>query len=126
MDRYADGQFYVMLAGGVERAHDIDLWLSRDEATVTVDRLPGAAAYPRPYASTRLFRLTPGQVGRYWANFRFTGCTRNPSWYFEDWLVHVGYGQVTHDRFVRGQPDRGVDHRVHSYDGTGSRVRRRS
>jgi hypothetical protein len=112
-----------VLAGGVKQARDIGLWVRRDEATVTVDRLPGSAAYPRPYASTRLFALTPGQVGRYRANFRFTGCACSPSWYYEDWLVHVSYGQVTHDRFVRGQPDRDADHRVHLYGGTGRRSR---
>ncbi|MEQ4305400.1 hypothetical protein ABNF97_29135 [Plantactinospora sp. B6F1] len=113
----------LVLAGGVEQARDVGLWLCRDEATVTVDRLPGSAAYPRPYASTRLFALTPGQVGRYRANFRFTGCACAPSWYYEDWLVHVSYGQVTHDRFVRGQPNRDADHRVHLYGGTGRRSR---
>ncbi|AVT29152.1 hypothetical protein C6361_06205 [Plantactinospora sp. BC1] len=108
-----------VLAGGVEQARAIGLWLGRDEATVTVDRLPGSVAYPRPYASTRLFVLAPGQVGRYRANFRFTGCACNPSWYYEDWLVHVSYGQVADDRFVRDQPDRIADHRVHLYGGTG-------
>jgi hypothetical protein len=112
-----------VLAGGVKQARDIGLWLSRDGATVTIDRSPGSAAYPRMWASTRLFALTPGQVGRYRANFRFTGCACSPSWYYEDWLVHVSYGQVIHDRFVRGQPDRDADHRVHLYGGTGRRSR---
>jgi hypothetical protein len=39
-------------------------------------------------------------VGRYRANFRFTGATCNPSWYYEDWLIHVSNGQVAQDRFV--------------------------
>jgi hypothetical protein len=61
-----------VLTGGAKRTRDIGLWLSRDETVVAVDRLPGSAAYPRPAASIRLFALTPGQVGRYRANFRFT------------------------------------------------------
>jgi hypothetical protein len=108
-----------MLAGDVKRANDIGLWLGRAGADVTVDRLPGSAAYPRPFASTRLFSLAPGQVGRYRANFRFTGCACDPSWYYEDWLIHVSNGHVTNDRFLHGQPDSEVDHRVHLYGGTG-------
>jgi len=107
-----------LLHGGVKRARSIGLWLDREGDTVTVDRLPGSAAYPRPYPSSRLFALAPGQVGRYRANFRFTGCSCNPSWYYEDWLVHVGHGPVREDRFVQGQPARVVDHRVHLYGGT--------
>jgi hypothetical protein len=93
-----------VLAGGVKHARDVGLWLRRDGPMVTVDRLPGSAAFPRPHGSTRLFALTPGQVGRYRANFRFTGCACSPSWYYEDWLVHVSHGQVSHDRFMRGHP----------------------
>ncbi|MEH1028421.1 hypothetical protein V6W11_11795 [Micromonospora profundi] len=111
-----------VLAGGVGQAIDIGLRLGRDEAAVTVDRLSGSAAYPRPYAPARLFTLTRGQVGRYRANFRFTGCACSPSWYYEDWLVHVSYGRVTPDRFVHGQPDHDADHRVHLYGGTGRRA----
>ncbi|MFD6568725.1 hypothetical protein [Micromonospora profundi] len=111
-----------VLAGGFRQATAIGLWLDRDEATVTVDRLSGSAAYPRPYAPTRLFRLTRGQVGRYRANFRFTGCACSRSWYYEDWLVHVSYGRVTPDCFVHGQPDHDADHRVHLYGGTGRRA----
>ncbi|MEU6024707.1 hypothetical protein [Micromonospora sp. NPDC047134] len=113
-----------VLDGGVEQARSIGLWLGRNGKTVTVDQLPGSAGYPRPDASTRLFMLTPGQVGRYRANFRFTGCACNPSWYYEDWLVHVSYGQVASDHFVHRQPDREVDHRVHLYGGTVHRGRR--
>jgi hypothetical protein len=113
-----------VLVGGVELARKLDLWLSVNALDVVVDRLPGTA-YPRPGVSTRLFALAPGQVGRYQTNFRFTGCACNPSWYYENWVVHICNGQVEHDRFVRGEPDRDVDHRVHLYGGTGHRVRRR-
>jgi hypothetical protein len=33
--------------GGVDRARDLDLWLSREGSALVVDRLPGRAAYPR-------------------------------------------------------------------------------
>jgi len=77
-----------VLAGGVEQAREVGLWLTHDGPAVTVERLPGWAAYPRPHASSHLFTLAPGQVGRYRANFRFTGCACNPSWYYDDWVVH--------------------------------------
>lgn len=115
-----------ILAGNVKRAGDIGLWLSHNEVTLTVDRLPGLAAYPRLPASTRLFALDEGQIGRYRANFRFTGCACNPSWYYEDWLVHISNGKVSRDRFLHGQPDRDVDHRVHLYGGPRRRGRRQS
>ena len=111
-----------VLAGGVQRARDVGLWLSGDATALTVDRLPGSAAYPRLYASTRLFALPPGQVGRYRANFRFTGCACSPRWWYEDWLVHVIHGQPTPDSFVHAQPDRDVDHRVRLYGGTRRRT----
>jgi hypothetical protein len=111
-----------VLSGGVEQARDVGLWLSLDGAAVSVDRLPGSAAYPRPRASSRLFTLAPGQVGRYRANFRFTGCACDPSWFYEDWLVHVSNGPVEDDRFVQGEPDHDVDDRVHLYGGTGRRT----
>ncbi len=85
-----------------------------------MERLPGRAAYPRDRRSARLFTLAPGQVGRYRANFRFTvtECPRNPSWYYEEWAVHVGNGLVAPDTFVHGAPDHEVDQRVHLYGGT--------
>jgi hypothetical protein len=88
---------------------------------VTVDRLPGRPAYPRPGPSARLFILEPGQVGRYHANFRFTGCACNPSWWYEDWLIHISNATVPADRFLHGRPDHDVDQRVQLYGGRRSR-----
>jgi hypothetical protein len=105
------------LAGDLGRAREVGLWLSLDGATVTVERLPNWAAYPRHRPSSRLFNLGPGQVGRYRANFWFTGCACNPSWYFEPWTVHIGNGQVRADRYAEGTPDHDVDDRVHLYGG---------
>jgi len=67
-----------------------------------------------------LFTLAPGQVGRYRANFRFTftECSGNPSWFYEEWTVHVANGPVDPDRFVDRDPDHDVDNRVHLYGGT--------
>jgi hypothetical protein len=106
-----------VLTGGVEQARDVGLWLTLEDSTTLVERLPGWAAYPRPRVPAHLFRLGPGQVGRYRANFRFTGCACNPSWFYEDWLVHVGNGWVEPNRFVLGEPDHDVNDRVHLYGG---------
>ena len=102
-------------AGGVCLARDLALWLSADDAAVTVERLPGRAAYPRPRPAARLFTLAHGQVGRYRANFRFIACQCDPSWYYEDWLIHVSNGDAERHLFVGGEPDREVDERVHLY-----------
>ncbi|GAA3763525.1 hypothetical protein [Micromonospora maritima] len=115
---------HEVLTGSPGRAHAVGLWLSRREVTLGVDRLPTWAAYPHPRASSHLFALAPGQVGRYRANFRFTGCSCSPSWYFEDWVVHVSHGLVDRDRFEQGRPDRDLDDRVHLYGGTGRPARR--
>jgi len=117
-DEVAGYQFRdEVLTGGVERARDVGLWVTVGESAITVERLPGWAAYPRPRGSARLFKLLPGQMGRYRANFRFIGCSCDPSWFYEDWVVHVSNGPVEPDGFVRGQPDHDVDDRVHLYGG---------
>ncbi|WP_239090884.1 hypothetical protein [Asanoa iriomotensis] len=107
-----------VLAGDVGIVRSLDLSLAFDGAAVTVARLPGKAAFPRSGRSTYLFTLTQGQVGRYRANFRFrfTDCACDPSWYYEDWVVHVSNGDVAPNRFLRGEPDRDVDNRVRLYD----------
>ncbi|WP_232233990.1 hypothetical protein [Micromonospora chokoriensis] len=112
-----------VLTGGVSTARNLDLWLTSDGPAVTVERLPGAAAFPPAGVSARLFTLAHGQVGRYRANFRFrfTRCACDPSWYYEDWVVHVSNGPVAHDRFLQGKPDHDVDNRVHLYGGLARR-----
>ena len=92
-------------SGGVERARDLDLWLSAETSTLVVDRLPGRAAYPRQSGPARLFTLLPGQIGRYRANFRFTvtTCACNPSWYYEDWLILIANGET---RLTNSSPAR--------------------
>jgi len=111
---------HEVLSGGTERARDVGLWISLDGAAAIVERLPGRAAYPRDRGSSRLFTLAPGNVGRYRANvrFTFTECACNPSWFYEEWVVHVGNGPVEPDGFIRSEPDHDVDNRVHLYGGT--------
>ncbi|MEU8180773.1 hypothetical protein AB0B86_08360 [Micromonospora sp. NPDC049047] len=118
-----------ILTGGVSIALDLTLRLTFEGSAVTVARLPGRAAFPRSRVSTRLFTLAHGQVGRYRANFRFrfTDCACDPSWYYEDWLVHVSNGSAAADRFPGGEPEHVVDNRVHLYGGVarrGNRLRR--
>ncbi len=102
-----------------EAAPDLGMRLTVRDSAVVVDRMPGHAAYPRDSGKTRLFILEPGQTGRYRANFRFTRtqCPCNPSWYYEDWLVHIAHGASEPDRFVRAAPDHDADHRVNLYGG---------
>jgi hypothetical protein len=106
-------------AGGAERARDVDLWLTVDgsRSGIAVDRLPGRAAYPPPRGPARLFTLVPGQVGRYRANFRFrfTECPCNPSWVYEDLVLHISNGPVEPTTFIRSVPDHEKDDRVHLY-----------
>jgi hypothetical protein len=101
-----------VLSGGLERARDVDLWLTLTGSALVVDRLPGRAAYPPQSGPARLFTLLPGQTGRYRANFRFrsTACACDPSWYYEDWLVHICRGAVKADGFVECKPDYDIDH----------------
>jgi hypothetical protein len=109
-----------VVSGGLDRARDLDLWLSAEGSALVVDRLPGRAAYPRHSGPARLFTLMPGDIGGYRANFRFTftTCACNPSWYYEDWLVLIGYGEVKTDGFVSRKPDHDADHRVHLCGGS--------
>jgi hypothetical protein len=114
-----------VLVGGVERAREVGLWLSFDRPELVVDRLPGWAAHPPRRVPARLFTLGPRQVGRYRANFRFTGCACDPSWYYENWLIHISNGTIDTDRFTHGRPDRDIDDRVTLYGGMQHRAGRR-
>jgi hypothetical protein len=106
-----------VLAGGVEQARAIGLWLEPDAGLLAVDRLSGWASYPPPAMSARLFTLAPGQTGRWRANFRIAGGCCSSHWSYEDWTVHVSNGPVPPDGFTRREPDAGVDDRVHLYGG---------
>ncbi|XVV16441.1 hypothetical protein ACQP2X_19365 [Actinoplanes sp. CA-131856] len=106
-----------VLTGGVELAPGAGVSLRVEGDDVTVGGRRGWVAYPRRGIATRLFTLQPGQVGRYRANFRLTGCACNPSWYYESQLVNVSNGLVDEDAFTRDAPAHDVDDRVHLYGG---------
>ncbi|TDC43027.1 hypothetical protein [Micromonospora sp. KC213] len=90
--------------------------------SVIVDRLPGWAAYPARHTSYRMFTLQPGQIGRYRANLRFTGCACAPRWCYESWTVHIAFTPPRPDLFLSGVADRDVDQRVHLYGGSARRA----
>jgi hypothetical protein len=102
---------------GLDEAREVGLWIEVSRDRVMVDRLPGWAAYPIRRAPARLFTLKPGQVGRYHANFRFTGCACAPQWYYEQWTIHVAHAEARPDLFLVTPPVREVDDRVHLYGG---------
>ncbi len=106
---------------GYAAARAVGLWIQAGE-TVTVDRPPARAAFPKPTIHTRLFALDRGQMGRYRANFRFTGCCCSPSWYYEQWTIHVAHTTSTHrGLLLHRTAAREVDHRVHLYGGPARR-----
>jgi hypothetical protein len=111
---------HEVVGGDAEQARDVGLGVTVDGSAAVVGRLPTLAAYPHGRGPARLFTLAAGQVGRYRANFRFTvtQCPCNPSWFYEELVVHVGNGRVEPDRFIHHEPDHDVDHRVHLYGGT--------
>jgi hypothetical protein len=124
LDEAADYQPSSRVVVGDGRAREVGLWLTTaGDGTVTVDRLPGWAAYPRWWRIRgRLFTLGAGQVGRYRANLRATGCACTPQWYYEQWTIQVANALASTDLFLRARPDRDIDERVHLYGGS----RRRS
>ncbi|MEV0897152.1 hypothetical protein [Actinoplanes sp. NPDC049802] len=104
----------------VDSDQDPGVRLTVRDGRLIVERSPAASvAYPRSMPTARLFTLDPGQVGRYRANFRMlvTTCPCNPSWYYENWLVHVSNGPVDPARFQHGPVDHEADHRVSLYGG---------
>ncbi|MGC5019639.1 hypothetical protein [Micromonospora sp. DT47] len=109
------------LSTGAEAAREAGLWIELADGRAVVDRLPGRAAYPLRRISVQLFTLEPGQVGRYRANFRFTGCACAPAWHFEQWTVHVAYAVARPELFLNPTYARDVDDRVHLYGGTARR-----
>ncbi|MFF5083214.1 hypothetical protein ACFY36_39735 [Actinoplanes sp. NPDC000266] len=104
-------------SGGTEIAAEGGVCVRVEGDAVTVRGGRSWVAFPRRGGATRLFTLQPGQVGRYRANFRITGCACNPCWYYESQLVHVSNGRVEQDAFLSGAPSHDVDDRVHLYGG---------
>lgn len=105
------------LRTGPDAVRDAGLWVAWRDGRAAVDRLPGNASYPRPGVHTRLFTLAPGQLGRWRANFRFTGCQCSARWWYEEWTVHVAHPPVTGQPFQDAGWERDRDDRVHLYGG---------
>ncbi|MEV4343047.1 hypothetical protein AB0J83_01010 [Actinoplanes sp. NPDC049596] len=107
-----------LVSGGAELAGEAGLWFTADGPAVIVGRGQKWAAFPS-LGAARLFTVLPGQFGRYRANFRFrvTTCPCNPSWYYENHVLHVSNGYPDPGAFLQGEPLRDVDDRVHLYGG---------
>jgi hypothetical protein len=105
----------------LDQAGEVGLSLDFTTDGVSVHRLPGWAAYPIRHGPVRLFTLTPGQVGRYRANFRFTAYACATQWYYEQWTIHVANAEARSDLFLVTAPVHDVDDRVHLYGGTARR-----
>ncbi|WP_432927081.1 hypothetical protein ACQPZZ_37895 [Microbispora sp. CA-135349] len=101
-------------------AEDVRLLLTQTDGGLKVERLPSHAAYPLQRHRSHLFTLRPGQVGRYLANFRFTGCACAPRWHYEDWTTYVAILPARRDLFLgvflgRKRYDAEFDGRVSLY-----------
>ncbi|SBT39474.1 hypothetical protein [Micromonospora narathiwatensis] len=105
------------LRTGPAAARDAGLWVEWHDGTALVDRLPGNASFPVRRTGTRLFSLAPGQLCRWRANFRFTGCQCAARWWFEQWTVHVAHAPARPDLFHDAAWARDRDDRVHLYGG---------
>ncbi|MGY0005754.1 hypothetical protein [Micromonospora sp. I033] len=93
------------------------LWIEWHDGRALVDRLPSQASFPVRRVGTRLFALAPGQLGRWRANFRFTGCQCSARWWYEEWTVHVAHAPARPDPFHDARWTRDRDERVHLYGG---------
>ncbi|MFI7027098.1 hypothetical protein ACIBK1_00140 [Microbispora rosea] len=97
-------------------AEGVRLRLIETDGGLKVERLPSHASYPVPRHRAHLFTLGPGQVGRYLANFRFTGCACAPCWHYEEWTTYVATLPARRDLFLtRERYDAEVDSRVSLY-----------
>jgi hypothetical protein len=94
----------AQVLAGPDAVRAAGLWIECAGDRVVVDRLASGAAYPVRRTPARLFTLAPGQIGRYRANFRFTGCACSPRWYYEQWTIHVAFAPTRPDLFLDAQP----------------------
>ena len=111
----------VGVGSGLRAVGEAGLHINLSGHGAVIERLPGRAAYPAWLTSYRLFTLKPGQIGRYRANFRLTGCACAPQWYYESWTVHVAFASARPDLFLNGVADRELDQRVHLCGGPARR-----
>lgn len=100
----------------VAEAAEVRLRLTETDDGLKAERLPTYAAYPLLRRHSHLFTLGPGQVGRYLANFRFTGCACAPRWHYEEWTTYVATLPASRDLFLgRERFDAEFDGRVSLY-----------
>jgi hypothetical protein len=112
---YVPVQDIVVGAGQARRAW---LWIESQGETAVVDWLPGYAAYPARSGPPRLFTLAAGQLARYRANFRFAGACCSPSWYYEQWTIHIANAAPSVGLFTAPAGfSHDIDERVHLYGG---------
>lgn len=104
----------TILAGADAAARHLWLWIEVRADTVSVDRLPGYAAYPTRSGPARLFTLADGQFARYRANFRFTGGSCSPHWSYEQWTIHIA-NTPQPAPFRNAHYAHDIDERVHLY-----------
>jgi hypothetical protein len=102
---------------GAAALREAGLWVQWRDGRALVDRLPSRASFPVRRVGTRLFTLAPGQLGRWRANFRFTGCQCAARWWYEEWIVHVAHVPADPDPFRDAHWARDRDERVHLYGG---------
>ncbi|TYB38651.1 hypothetical protein FXF50_09555 [Micromonospora sp. AP08] len=116
-DEAADYRPVEEVREGEGAAREVGLWIEWRDGVALVDRLPGHASFPVRRAGARLFTLAPGQLGRWRANFRFTGCQCSARWWYEQWTVHVAHAPAHADLFRDARWSRDRDDRVHLYGG---------
>ncbi|GII57334.1 hypothetical protein Pth03_57230 [Planotetraspora thailandica] len=88
-----------------------------DGTGVVVMRTPAWHVFPYDRRAVQVFRLLPGELARYLANYRFSGYSTD--WYYEEWTVHIAYAPWRADLFLRDAFDHVKDERVTLYGGRG-------
>jgi hypothetical protein len=99
---------------------DIDQvdWLSvkkLPDGAIRIEWNPVWASYPINRRLVEMCTLRPGQLGRYRANFRFTGCACAPRWSYQQWTVNIAHAPAREDLFVQGRFHVEKDDRVSLY-----------
>ncbi|GII34765.1 hypothetical protein Pmi06nite_82070 [Planotetraspora mira] len=86
-----------------------------DGTGVEVIRTPAWHAFPHDRRPAQMFRLLPGELARYLANYRFSGYSTD--WYYEEWTVHIAFAPWRPNLFLGDKFDHVKDERVTLYGG---------
>lgn len=110
----------VVTAADLSSAHQLDLALVLRDGVVSARAVPVSAAFPGQFGYRRArLALAPGQRGVLRLNFRFTGCSCQPWWWYEEWIVHVAHvpdgARVPAEVLMAGEPDTVLDQRMSLY-----------